>query len=114
MPLSGVAEVDSISQIVCHPNAFDLLPVGIWYKITGNGATLTASLLAGIDSPRIDIMSGPSCSELSCQKSCEGQFGQDFDCEWLSTQGEQYYVFVSYDTLYYGSEPTGAFALTVR
>jgi hypothetical protein len=114
VPLSTVTEVDSIIKILCHPQFEGFLdPAGIWYKITGNGATLTANLFSeGVGDMgrfRIEILTGPSCSDLSCQNTCDNDyFGP---CEWLSSQGEQFYVFVGYNTI--DGRPTNSEVVTL-
>jgi hypothetical protein len=119
VPLSGVTEVDSNVLSLCYfpdENLWEA-PAGIWYKITGNGANLTASLFSEgfcdycYYDFRVEILSGPSCSELSCQKLWDHDSGSR---EWLSSQDEQYYVFVGYNTVG-DSRPTNSeiFTLTL-
>jgi hypothetical protein len=76
--------------------------VGIWYKILGTGGTMSAI----VESDRfevdfdfdsgifVSILSGPSCSELSCvSQDCSYSRNR---CGWESLLGEEYYVYIGY------------------
>jgi hypothetical protein len=85
-------------------------PIGNFYKVIGNGNSMTTLLESDNEfdlcGTGMAVLSGSSCSDLSCVVSgC-------LDCRWDSVEGLPYYIYVHYfEGL--GGVPDGFMTLTV-
>lgn len=83
---------------------------GVWYVLTGDGSTVTASLCSGTayDS-KINVYSGASCASLtSCIASNDDGCGSQSTVSFSTTVGTLYYILVNGY-----SSATGAFSLAL-
>jgi len=91
---------------------------GRWYKLTGNGNTLTASTCIpctpGVDCPtwnaRLHVYCGPACGGLFCVVGADNNTCSFFQetVTWCSAAGQTYWILVSNP-----DGPTGAYTLNV-
>jgi hypothetical protein len=73
----------------------DLSAPGIWYRLEGTGATLSAAVTASYDI-QISVFSGTACDSLVCVDGTEGEEPQytSGSVAWDSIEGEIYFVLV--------------------
>lgn len=100
---SGYGELGTCGVIQSYP--------GVWYKVTGNGQIMTASLCATAWDSKISIFSG-TCSSLTCVggnddngPSCAGTSAS---YSWNSVNGTTYWILV------YGYSTNSAFSLSLN
>ncbi len=68
---------------------------GVWYRVVGNGRTLTASLCSGSTSfdTKISVFCG-NCGLLTCIAENDDDCGSASQVEWCSENGRTYYILV--------------------
>ncbi|HRG01580.1 MAG TPA: T9SS type A sorting domain-containing protein [Bacteroidia bacterium] len=66
---------------------------GVWYKFTGNGQIITASLCGSSYDTKIQVYSG-TCGSLSCVSGNDDFCGTSSQVTWTSTNAVDYYIFV--------------------
>lgn len=67
---------------------------GVWYKITGNGNTITASLCGSSYDTKIQLFSGATCAATTCVTGNDDFCSLQSQISWASTSGLNYYIFV--------------------
>ncbi len=80
---------------------------GVWYRITGNGQNITASLCNSGYDTRIRVFTG-TCGNLACVTGNDDQCGTRSRVSWPSTNGTLYHILVHG----FGAN-TGAFYLAI-
>lgn len=84
---------------------------GVWYRVTGNGQIMTASLCNTIWDSKISIFSGTSCSALTCVGGIDDNgpscAGTPASYQWTSVIGLNYYILV------HGFSTNNAFQLSL-
>ena len=87
---SGYGELGTCGVIQSYP--------GVWYKVTGNGQIMTASLCATAWDSKISIFSG-TCSSLTCVGGNDDNgpacAGTSASYSWTSVNGLTYWILVS-------------------
>lgn len=85
-----------------------------WYKVVGNGNTLTASLCSSpfeLWDSRLSVYCGPACSTLFCVVAADDTCGAHAEVSWCSAPGQTYYIAVhTPDTV---TAPEGNYVLQV-
>ena len=87
---SGTGEAGSCGVSQTQP--------GVWYVVSGNGQTMTASLCATAWDSKISVYSGANCSSLSCVGGND-DFGPSCSSSsasytWNTVSGTNYYILV--------------------
>lgn len=80
---------------------------GVWFKFTGNGNTVTASLCGSSYDTKIQVYSG-SCGALACVTGNDDFCGLQSQVSWAAASGTDYYIFVGGY-----SSATGNYSLTM-
>ncbi len=112
-----LATIDQVTAEGC--GAADSDGPDLWYKVTGTGYTMTASLCASplVWDSQIAVYEGSDCGSLVCvgwgdDTCCPGSWGCHGDLTWGSTAGTTYYIRVfGWD---YQAGVYGPFALVVE
>jgi hypothetical protein len=81
---------------------------GVWYKFTGTGNTITASLCGSSYDTKIQLLSGATCAATTCITGNDDYCGTQSQISWSSVLSTNYYIFVGG---YSGA--TGNYSLTV-
>ena len=85
---------------------------GVWYVVTGTGATMTASLCGTAWDSKISVFSGPDCNTLTCVGGNDDNGpacgGVSASYTWTSVVGVNYYILV------HGYSTTSAFNLALN
>jgi hypothetical protein len=82
---------------------------GVWYNITGNGNTITASLCGSSYDTKIQLFSGATCASSVCVTGNDDYCSLQSQISWASTLGTNYYIFVGG---YSGATGTYSLAIT--
>ena len=100
---SGYGELSSCGVVQSWP--------GVWYKITGNGQIMTASLCATVWDSKISVFSG-TCSSLTCVGGVDDNgptcAGSSASYSWTSINGVVYWILV------HGYSSNSAFTLSLN
>lgn len=77
---------------VCGPT---VTSPGVWYRATGTGGSMTASLCGNATfDTRLAVYQGSSCGALSCVAGANNTCGNQESVTWCSTSGQTYYILV--------------------
>lgn len=99
---TGYGELGSCGVVQSYP--------GVWYKVTGNGQIMTASLCPTAWDSKISIFSG-TCSSLTCVGGNDDNgpacAGTSASYSWNSVNGTTYWILV------YGYSSNSAFSLSL-
>ena len=86
---SGYGELGTCGVVQSYP--------GVWYKVTGNGQIMTASLCATAWDSKISVFSG-TCSSLTCiggnDDAGPACAGTSASCSWTSVNAVTYWILV--------------------
>lgn len=100
---TGYGELGSCGVVQSYP--------GVWYKVTGNGQIMTASLCATAWDSKISVFSG-TCSSLTCVGGNDDNgpvcAGTSASYSWNSVNGTTYWILV------YGYSSNSAFSLSLN
>ena len=88
-------EADLPELPICFSSSESSPSYGLWYRIIGTGNSMSvqgeSTLLLDNYVARLSILSGPTCSQLSCVvMDCIGT-----TCDWESTADQLYYIFIN-------------------
>lgn len=101
--------VNALPSIVPHcPASRPNNTHGLWYTVQGHGRALIFGTCRGTRiNTQITVFTG-SCDDLQCVEGNENACGEQSWVDWLGTDGETYYLFVSQG---FGSTDFGPFSL---
>lgn len=102
--ITTLATVDPVDQCDATP----VTAPGVWYRVIGTGATMTASLCGAADyDTKISLYCG-GCEAPTCLAQSDDACGLQSEISWCSAPGQQYYILVhGYDA------NAGSFELSV-
>jgi hypothetical protein len=93
---AAIANLDLPSDLpTCSSALSENLPsYGLWYRIVGTGNSMSVQQDSGpfdLSRSRISVLSGDSCSQLSCVVTdCIDT------CDWESEAGQMYFIFITF------------------
>lgn len=102
--ITTLATVDPVDQCDATP----VTAPGVWYRVIGTGATMTASLCGAADyDTKLSLYCG-GCEAPTCLAQNDDACGLQSEISWCSAPGQQYYILVhGYNT------SAGSFELSV-
>lgn len=76
-------------------STFDVISPGVWYKVTGDGRTLSASTCSNTNyDSMISVYAATSCSQLTCITGNDDFCGLQSAVEWVGLAGVDYLIYV--------------------